>query len=186
MVKYPHQRNGRELLTVDIAYRPAREEDLNEIMALIRAAIDDMERRGIHQWCEYYPTRDDFLQDVADGTLRIGIVGERIALIYALNHDCDDDYAACAWAQPERPWLVLHRLCVHPEFQGKGLAGQALHHIFEEARDSGVRSLRLDVFSQNPAALHLYTKAGFAPIGHADWRMGRFIIMEKLLEEESV
>ena len=169
-----------------IAYRPARPEDLDEIMALIRAAIENMERRGIHQWCEYYPTRDDFAQDIAGGALRAGVVDGRIALIYALNHDCDAEYFACSWAQPERPWLVLHRLCVHPDFQGGGLAGQALRRIFREARDSGARSLRLDVFSQNPAALHLYTKAGFAPTGHADWRMGRFIIMEKLLEEESV
>ena len=66
------------------------------------------------------------------------------------------------------------------------MGGQALRHIFEEARAAGARSLRLDVFSQNPAALRLYTRAGFAPTGHADWRMGRFVIMEKLLEEESI
>ena len=169
-----------------LTYRPARTEDLDKIMALVRAATENMDRHGIHQWCEYYPTYDDFAQDIADGTLRAGVADGRIALIYALNHDCDEEYFNCNWAQPERPWLALHRLCVHPEFQGKGFGGQALHHIFKQARAEGARSLRLDVFSQNPAALHLYTKAGFIPTGHADWRMGRFIIMEKLLEEESV
>ena len=169
-----------------LTYRPARTEDLDEIMALVRAATENMDRHGIHQWCEYYPTYDDFAQDIADGTLRAGVADGRIALIYALNHDCDEEYFTCNWAQPERPWLALHRLCVHPEFQGKGFGGHALHHIFKQARAEGARSLRLDVFSQNPAALHLYTKAGFIPTGHADWRMGRFIIMERLLEEESV
>lgn len=49
----------------------------------------------------------------------------------------------------------------------------------EELNAIGIHSIRLDVFSQNPHALKLYDSMGYARTGYADWRMGRFYLMEK-------
>ena len=49
---------------------------------------------------------------------------------------------------------------------------------FYQSCDSSVES---DVFTENPYAIKLYEKAGYVKRGYADWRKGRFALMEKKL-----
>lgn len=44
-----------------------------------------------------------------------------------------------------------------------------------------INAIRLDVFSQNPFALKLYEKCGYAKTGTVNWRKGIFYLMEKYL-----
>ena len=163
-------------------YRKATEEDLTEIGELVKAAIREMEKQGIFQWDEIYPTAEDFLSDIKTKSLFVGVENEgceeKIAVIYALNKDCDEEYKKAAWSV-EGDFFVIHRLCVHPDFQRKGIARATLEHIEKQAVSLGAKSLRLDVFSQNPASLGLYEKAGFCKTGEANWRKGLFYLMEK-------
>ena len=76
---------------------------------------------------------------------------------------------------------MLHRLCVNPKFQNQGVAKKTLIYIEEQLRNAGTKAIRLDVFTQNPYALKLYEKAGYHKTGTADWRKGRFLLMEKNL-----
>lgn len=74
-----------------------------------------------------------------------------------------------------------HRFCVSPDFQNKGIGRVVLNHIEQQLRDLSYTSVRLDVFLQNPYALSLYQKNGYVERGYADWRKGRFLLMEKKL-----
>lgn len=47
--------------------------------------------------------------------------------------------------------------------------------------DDAHESIRLDVFTKNPYAQKLYRKNGYQVRGFADWRKGRFDLMEKKL-----
>ena len=97
----------------NIAYRLATENDLDEICALIKAAILEMERQEIFQWDEIYPAREDFLSDIKSKTLFAGLADcgnqKRIAVIYALNKECDDEYKKAKW-KSDGEWRVVHRL----------------------------------------------------------------------------
>jgi len=73
------------------------------------------------------------------------------------------------------------RLCVSADSQNKGIGSKLLAHIEEQVKNMGYSSVRLDVFSENPYALKLYEKNGYEKRGHADWRKGRFFLMEKTL-----
>ena len=168
---------------MQITYSIAQMQDLDEVFSLVRCAIRRMDEIGIHQWNEIYPCREDLSEDISNGEMRIGRIDGRIAVIYVLNKDYDEEYKTAAWTHPEREWRVLHRLCVHPDFQNRGVARLTLDHMQNELREMGVQALRLDVFSQNPYSRQLYAKAGFTQTGIADWRMGRFYIMEKYLDE---
>lgn len=167
---------------MQIEYRLAAPQDLDEVFTLVRCAIRHMDELGIHQWDEVYPCREDLSHDISKAEMRVGCIGGRIAVIYVLNKDYDEDYLTAAWAHPEKDWRVLHRLCVHPDFQNKGVARETLAHMEQELQSMGCEALRLDVFSQNPYSQRLYAKAGFTQTGIADWRMGRFYIMEKYLD----
>ena len=78
-------------------------------------------------------------------------------------------------------FCVIHRLCVNPKFQKQGIAKKTLIYIEEKLQKECVKSIRLDVFTENPYALRLYEKAGYHKTGTADWRKGKFLLMEKLL-----
>lgn len=163
-------------------YKLATEEDLDEICLLVKAAIAEMERNEIPQWDEIYPSREDFLNDINAGSLFVGEVSDngekRIAVIYALNKECDEEYKNGDWKY-DGDFRVVHRLCVHPDFQRRGIARDTLIHIEKQAADLGAKSIRLDVFSLNPFSLRLYEHAGYSKTGEANWRKGLFYLMEK-------
>lgn len=168
--------------TMEIKYRIAELKDLDEICHLVRNATDTMTEHKIFQWDDLYPVREDFEADIEKKQLYIGMVEQQIAVIYVLNQECDEEYAAGNWKYGEEPFYVIHRLCVNPVFQQKGIAKRALLHIEEELVALGVHAIRLDVFSENPFALKLYHNAGFQKVGYVDWRKGRFYLMEKQME----
>ena len=105
------------------------------------------------------------------------VTGSNLAAIYVISTECDDEYKNGSW-EYDKP-CIIHRLCVSPEYQNKGIGKQLLAKIEDQLVDMGYDSVRLDVFSQNPFALKLYEKNGYVRRGHADWRKGRFYLMEK-------
>ena len=165
-------------------FRLATENDLEEICSLIKEAIIEMEKKKIFQWDEIYPSRDDFLKDIKTSTLFIGEIQfedtKRICVVYALNKLCDEEYKKAKWKW-EGDYRVIHRLCVHPDFQNRGIAKETIKHIEKEVKSIGVNCLRLDVFSKNPISLRLYQKQHFYKTGEALWRKGLFYLMEKIL-----
>lgn len=166
-------------MTID--YRSANMNDLEEIVLLVQNAIAKMEDDNIHQWDELYPNREDFERDIKNGDLYVGIVEQKIAVVFALNQESNDDYKNGAWANPEKSYFVLHRLCVNPVFQKRGIAIKTMYYIEEVLRNRGIQAIRLDVFSRNPYSQRLYARAGYVQTGIADWRMGRFYLMEKYI-----
>ena len=183
-------------------FRPAGKADLPEITALIRAAVDAMEAQGIFQWDSIYPSEAVFLDDAEKGQLFAVVdaaakgaaakdaaarnvtaerTGGAIAAVYVVNCECDEQYRNADWKNPEGSFRVIHRLCVHPKYQHRGLGKEILDHIEADLRRQGVQAIRLDAFSRNPYALALYRDQGYTMTGTADWRKGRFFLMEKLL-----
>ena len=166
---------------MEIEYRNATAGELSAVMRLIHAAIAEMERCGIHQWDDIYPAETDLAADIAAEQLICGWDGDRLAVIYVLNQLCDAAYDTADWAYSGADFAVMHRLCVDPAYQHRGIAQQTLERIETDLRSCGCKAIRLDVFTENPAALRLYARNGFRQTGTAYWRKGRFLLMEKLL-----
>ncbi len=164
-----------------MVFRRAEENDIDAICELVKAAIGSMEKREIFQWDDIYPTKEDFLNDIQKQQLYIGIVDDDAAVVYTVNKECEKEYENGRWRYPDCEYRVIHRLCVNPAYQNKGIAKTTLLHIEKELHKLNVRAIRLDVFSENPFALSLYLNAGYEKVGFADWRKGRFYLMEKQL-----
>ena len=166
---------------MEISYRVASIDDLDDIFQLAEKAIKQMEHDNIHQWDSIYPTKDDFSNDIRKKELYIGVIDKKIVVIYALNKECDEQYQNGEWQYIGDNFNVIHRLCVSPDFQKKGIAHTTLLHIESELRNLGIKAIRLDVFCENPYALKLYSNNGYRKVGNAHWRKGEFLLMEKLL-----
>ncbi len=158
-------------------YRLGKIEDLDEIERLIKDAISLMREQGIEQWDEVYPAREDFAKDIEQGYLYVADKEDKMAAIYVISEECDAAYMNGQW-ENEKP-CIIHRLCVSADCQNEGIGKKVLKHIENQLVDMGYDSVRLDVFSENPYALKLYDKNGYTKRGYADWRKGRFYLMEK-------
>src|SRR5213075_3263091 len=69
-----------------------------------------------------------------------------------------------AWSARE-PALVVHRLCVDPSEQQKGVARQLMDFTESYAASHGYRSVRLDAYSGNPRAVDFYRRRGYREAG---------------------
>ena len=162
-----------------IQYRKAEPDDIEEICSIVHDAVDVMEQEHIFQWDDLYPAKEDFQEDIRRSQLFVGSVNGQIAVIYALNQECDEAYENGKWKYRDEPFYIVHRLCVNPNFQHKGIAKSTLLNIEKQLKEIGIHVIRLDVFFNNPFALRLYHSLGYSKVGHADWRKGRFFLMEK-------
>ncbi len=166
---------------MDIIYRQGTAADLADIEVLVTEAVKQMKVYGIDQWDDLYPVAEDFRKDIAEKCLYVGHVNGDLAVIYTLNRECDAEYADGQWKEPEKPFCVLHRLCVSPRYQNQGIAGSTMARLEQEAKADGAAAIRLDVFTENPYALRLYQHCGYQRTGRVYWRKGAFDLMEKYL-----
>ena len=162
-----------------LKYAKATLNDIEEICTIVHNAIDVMEQHNIFQWDDLYPIKEDFQEDVDKGWLSVGLVNSQIAVVYAINQEYEKEYENGKWKYKEEPFFIVHRLCVNPIFQNKGIAKSTLLHIENQLTSKGIHVIRLDVFSNNPFAIRLYRSLGYSEVGYADWRKGRFFLMEK-------
>ncbi len=59
----------------------------------------------------------------------------------------------------------ITNVAVHPDFRRRGIAGQLIARLTEEARREGVTQIHLEVRASNAAAMALYEGRGFCPVG---------------------
>ena len=168
---------------MEMEFRTATIDDLDALVALYGAATQDMLRQGIDQWDEYYPDREILTEDVESGDMTLGLLDGEPACAWVVNREYEPEYVSGAWEHTGGDFCVLHRLCVNPELQGRGLAQQAMARMEKNALDKGFDSVRLDVFSQNLHAQRLYERLGYKRTGEVRFRKGIFYLMEKGLEE---
>lgn len=162
-------------------YRPGKMDDLDRICSLIASAIKKMENQGIHQWDDVYPAREDFASDIQKETLYTVTENDMLVAIYVISRECDPEYLNGKWNYNDETACIIHRFCVSSEIQNQGVGKAVLVHIEKQLMELGFESVRLDVFSENPHAIRLYEKSGYKRCGYADWRKGRFWLMEKKL-----
>lgn len=162
-----------------LKYRKATFDDLEEIWNIVENSIDVMERNNIFQWDNLYPSKEDFQKDIVKNQLYLGLANDQIAVLYVLNQECDKEYENGDWKFKEEAFCIVHRLCVNPDFQNRGIARHTLLHIEKQLKSKGIYVIRLDVFQNNPYAIRLYDSLGYSKAGYADWRKGRFYLLEK-------
>ncbi|HEB82345.1 MAG TPA: ribosomal-protein-alanine N-acetyltransferase [Gammaproteobacteria bacterium] len=56
-------------------------------------------------------------------------------------------------------------ICIHPDYQQKGLGRYLLHHLIDKCRQTDVDMLLLEVRRSNTAAQRLYQSEGFHELG---------------------
>ena len=152
---------------MQLKFQLAEKADLEEIIQLYKNAIVKMDEQNIPQWDEVYPDSTILEDDVKKNQMFIGKKNDKIAVCFVLNEECDEEYKNGKWICPDSRFCVIHRLCVSPDFQNQGIAGETMKHIEEVCRAQKYDSIRLDCFTKNPYSRRLYDKCGYTVTGYA-------------------
>lgn len=142
----------------------ARPEHVAEVWRILSACVRAMRREGIQQWDEFYPTEALVAEDARNGTLFVAEDGGACVAAVCLDGNEPPEYAGVEWSGGG-PVLVVHRLCVDPSRQGRGVGGQLLDFAEELARSGGRRWVRLDAYSGNPRLIGMYERRGYRRAG---------------------
>ncbi len=167
---------------MNLVVRKATAPDAAALLQLVRDCVAGMRAAGIEQWDEVYPNAETIARDIEAGTLRVLCDGDIIIASITIDQTMDPLWQDLRWSTDGEPAAAVHRLMVHPSQQGRGLSKLLMRHAEAVALLQGCRSIRLDTFLENPAAMALYPRLGYQPTGTAMMRKGAFAGFEKLLK----
>ncbi|ALC82832.1 MULTISPECIES: GNAT family N-acetyltransferase [Bacillus] len=166
-------------------FRKAIKSEANKIIDMYDAAVRQMNNKGLYQWDHNYPTKEILLQDIDRQCLFVMEEDGQIYGAIVLDEFQDKEWDEVNWTLKSEPSLNVHRLVVHPDSQGKGVAKKIIASSEEFAIDNGYKQIRLDTYSENTGAMKLYLKLGFKEIGTVDFgREKLFVCYEKLLVKQ--
>lgn len=162
--------------------RKAEIEDLNTVIDIFRNAINAMNDENIFQWDELYPSKETLREDILRKQMYVGIKDDIVVSVAVINNECDEQYKNGNWRCNDERFTVVHRLCVSPAHQNQKIGRTTMVMIEELLQIQGIKSTRLDAFSQNPYALRMYENLGYQKVGEVYWRKGMFYLLEKIIE----
>lgn len=143
----------------------ASKQQYEAVRAFYHSLIDGMENSPYTPgWKkDIYPAPEFLRESIATGELFIGLLGESIAAVMVLNHECNKGYQGAQWRieANDSEILFVHALGVHPDFCGKGYAKALVRKAVSLAEESGMKAVRLDVLRGNIPAERLYSGMGF-------------------------
>ncbi len=145
--------------------RRAKILEIHDILSIARACAAHLAARGIYQWNEHYPTKQVFEQDIRRGELFIVENQTQIIGFIVISTLMDKEYEEVVWLTPSHKNVYIHRLAVHPEWQGRGYARQLMDFAENRARETNCVSIRLDTFSQNQRNQSFYQQRGYTQLG---------------------
>lgn len=144
---------------------------------------NDATARGIKQWDQNYPIPQMILSDLINGYTHLIFDDSTCIGFFTTNSICEDDvHDHIKWNCSTEKSITLHRLCIDVAHQNKGYGTLFMTCYEQYVREIGYMSIRIDVFSTNKQATHIYEKFGYRRLGSAFCDRGLFYIYEKLLQ----
>lgn len=146
--------------------RLAKITEISDILALSKDCALYMIAHGIFQWNENYPSKKAFENDIKREELYVLEMDKNIIGTVVISTFMDTEYIPIEWLTANKSNIYIHRLAVHPNFQGKGYAQQLMRFAEKYAHINNYTSVRLDTFSQNKRNLKFYENRGYQKLGN--------------------
>lgn len=145
--------------------RKASNKDIDRLLDIVKSCAKYMISKGIFQWNEEYPSPEAFQNDLKRQELFVLETEKTIIGCITISTFMDAEYIPINWLTPNKNNLYIHRLAVHPEFQGKGFAQQLMDFAEDYAKNHHFDSIRLDTFSQNERNQAFYKRRDYKELG---------------------
>lgn len=155
--------------------------DLENIMECYSKSIAKMHELNIFQWDDNYPNKTQIEEDIKRGQFYVYKTdNDQIQGVICLNTDEHPTYKTIKWSF-EGKALVVHRLAINPDFQGKGIAKLLMQFTENKAKEFGYNGVRLDTFVENKIAINFYLKLGYAQLETVSFKNRIYYCFDKEL-----
>lgn len=141
--------------------RRANQSEIEKIITITQACAAQMIAEGIFQWNQHYPNKLAFEKDLQREELYVLELDQKVVGCITISTWKDEEYKPISWLTPDSNHRYIHRLAVHPSYQGKGWARALMDFAEEHARKEGAISIRLDTFSKNVRNQRFYEARGY-------------------------
>ena len=149
--------------------RIAKKEEIDQILEITKACAESLISQKIYQWSEVYPSKEAFEKDIKRNELYVIIKKEEIVGCITITPEIDEEYILINWLTPNKNNLYVHRLAVHPKYQGKGFAQKLMDFTETFAIKNKFKSIRLDTFSKNKRNQKFYELRGYQKLGNCNF-----------------
>ena len=160
-------------------FRLASIEDINYLNSMFDAVKAKGKIDGTSDWDEDYPNREIIVEDITNKGLYVLEDQDKIIASISLVEDEPEEIKDLGWERVRSCFLV--RLCVAPEYQGKGIGEQMMKSISIVAREKGYKATHHLAANVNKAANRLYKRMGYRNLGLIHAYGTDFIAYEKIL-----
>lgn len=161
--------------------------DLQEILNVKDLVIADMAKHNIFQWDHAYPNEAVLTQDIENQDLYVIEENGVICGFACIDTKQAPEYATLDFEMTDTAYVV-HRLAIHPEYNGRGYASRMIQFAEDLAVQNGVFDLRIDTFCENYRAQNFFKKQGFNYVGDVIFPRKKepFCCFHKTLSAESI
>jgi GNAT superfamily N-acetyltransferase len=163
-------------------FRQATQNDLASIWEIIQQAIARRKSEGSKQWQDGYPNPNSLEIDIQNQVGFVLTLSETIVGYSAVLINDEPAYAAI-----EGHWLtngdfiVVHRVAIHDDFLGQGLAIKIFEMIADYTKTKNIKSIKVDTNFDNLPMLHIFKKLGYQYCGQVYFRGSARQAFEKVL-----
>ncbi len=145
--------------------RYAEEKDFENIIQFYDIAIDVNQASEFNiRWQKnVHPSHALILSSIHNKEMLVFEDGNELLGACVFNHMYHEDYHKISWGIDAKDDKigVIHVFATSPNHFRKGIGTKMLRSIIEYAKDSGLKTIRLDAFKLNKPAIALYESVGF-------------------------
>lgn len=169
--------------------RKALSEDINEVHAILQSGADFLHECNVAQWTDGYPSLETVKKDIENQHCFVIEDNDTIVCVFTAIFGADPTYAKIydgAWLTNSDNYITVHRIAVHKNLRGNGLAGMAYSYAENLCQNINANSLRIDTHKDNKANLSAIRKYGFTYCGIIYTNDGSpRVAYEKIIEREN-
>ena len=149
-------------------FRKTTVEDIPSVLEIIYQAQQYLKQKNINQWQNAYPNGKSIVEDIEKEYSYVmeenGVVIGTMAIVFTGEPTYEHIYEG-NWKTKGISYVTLHRVAVHNDWKGQGIAGSMIQEVIEMCEKYKVKSIRIDTHRENLSMQNMMKKNGFEYCG---------------------
>ncbi|MGG7165655.1 GNAT family N-acetyltransferase [Clostridium ihumii] len=142
----------------------ALKNDIDNVEQIVHESKLLIEKQGPVCWDIKYSSGDNIALDIKEKALFVQEIERRIVGFICVNNKEVEGYESINWSCKDN-FLVIHRILVDRRIRRNGVGTMLMKFTDELAKEKGVKSIRVNIYSLNMNAQNFIVNCGYKKVG---------------------